>query len=165
MELLEKETDSQKTEAICAALLMEVVLLVMRAIRAEMRRHRDASLSVPQFRALAFLSRHPEAALSEVAEHLGLTLPATSKLIDGLVDRGLVIRNLSPIDRRFVALALTEVGRSTLDTARRATQVCLAQKLTALSPSERATVTAAMDILRPIFAAERSPSTERRSKS
>ena len=38
-------------------------------------------LSVPQFRALALLSRNPTASLSMVAEHLGSSQPGASRLI------------------------------------------------------------------------------------
>ena len=65
--------------------LMEVVPLVMRTFRAEMRGSRANDLSVPQFRALGFVHRKPGTSLSDVAEHIGLALPSMSKLIDGLV--------------------------------------------------------------------------------
>ena len=51
-----------------------------------------ADLSVPQFRTLLFLRRHPGASLSEVAEHIGLTLPSISKMIDRLEARDLLAR-------------------------------------------------------------------------
>jgi len=35
-----------------------------------------------------------------VAEHVGLRLPSMSALIDGLVERGLVARRQSAVDRR-----------------------------------------------------------------
>jgi DNA-binding MarR family transcriptional regulator len=139
----------------CARKVMEVAPLVMRAIRAEMRRHRASDLSVPQFRALAFLSHHEGASLSNVAEHIGLTLPSMSKMIDGLVTRGLVKREIHPDDRRRVTLALTARGRSHFQSAHDVTQACLAERLGTLSASDRATVAQAMRILRPLLASER----------
>jgi DNA-binding MarR family transcriptional regulator len=153
-------TNPPVDEEECAALLMEVVPLVMRSIRAEMRRHR-ADLSVPQFRTLAFLRKHEGASLSQVADHLGLMLPSVSKMVDGLVARELVTREDSPTDRRFVALALTEQGRSALEAARRDTRLQLARMLRALPSSERPTVVRAMEALRPVFAAEREAARER----
>ncbi|MGH2504870.1 MAG: MarR family winged helix-turn-helix transcriptional regulator, partial [Ktedonobacterales bacterium] len=64
-----------------AAALMEVAPLVMREIRTRMRQSRGAGLSVPQFRALGYLRRHPGCSLTEVADHLGLSVPATSRLV------------------------------------------------------------------------------------
>src|SRR5512136_939151 len=102
----------------CAQEILEVVPLVMRTIRAEMRRHRTADLSVPQFRTLAFIDRNVDASLSDVAEHIGLTLPSMSKIVDGLVTRKLVTRQTAAEDRRRMMLALTTRGRSALQASR-----------------------------------------------
>jgi DNA-binding MarR family transcriptional regulator len=122
-----------------------------------MRRHRAADLSVPQFRVLAFLDRRRGATLSQVAEHSGLTLPSTSRMVDGLVARKLLTRRISPSDRRFVTLALTTQGRSRLESARRATQFRLAEMLRGLSAEERLAVVRAMEVLRPVFMPGREP--------
>ncbi len=135
----------------CARDVLEVVPLIMRAIRAEMRSHRTPDLSVPQFRTLAYLSRHEGASLSDVAEHIGLTLPSMSKMVDGLVTRQLVTRETSPSDRRRVTLRLTPLGQTTWQSAREATQAHLSQRVAALSAAKRATVVTAMQALRPIF--------------
>jgi DNA-binding MarR family transcriptional regulator len=134
-------------------LVMDTVPLVMRSIRTEMRRRRPADLSVPQFRALAFVRRNPGASLSEVAEHLGLTPPATSTLVDLLVTRELVDRELNPTNRRRVTLTLTALGASTLAAAHADARDRLAELLAALSTDERAVVARAMRLLRPIFMA------------
>jgi DNA-binding MarR family transcriptional regulator len=135
----------------CAREILDVVPLIMRAIRAEMRSQRTPDLSVPQFRTLAFLSRNAGASLSDVAEHIGLTLPSMSKMIDGLVKRGLVSRQTFPQDRRRVTLELTGQGRATWQSARLATQAHLAGRLEALSEPERAALTNALRALRPLF--------------
>jgi DNA-binding MarR family transcriptional regulator len=153
MELLGNRSDDSPSSADCATLVMETVPLVMRAIRAEMRRRRPADLSVPQFRALGFVRRNPGASLSEVADHLGLTLPATSALIDLLVARELLVRALNPSNRRRVMLTLTPLGASTLAAAHADARARLAELLAALSADERRVVVRAMRILRPVFAA------------
>jgi DNA-binding MarR family transcriptional regulator len=135
----------------CARQVLETVPLVMRTVRAEMRRRRAADLSVPQFRTLNYLNHQAGASLSEVAEHIGLKLPSISVLVDGLVERQLVSRTPHATDRRRVTLTLTARGRSVLAAAHAATQAALAEKLTALSVQDRATVTQAMQALRPIF--------------
>ena len=137
-----------------AAWLADTIPLVMRTLRAEMRRHRASDLSVPQFRALAFLRRHPGASLSSVAEHVGLTLPSTSKMIDRLVTRCLVARADCPDDRRRVTLTLTPAGASVVEQAAQATQARLAEMLAALSSEERATLVEAMRILQRVFGLE-----------
>lgn len=138
----------------CAQEILEVVPAVMRAIRTEMRRHRTADLSVPQFRTLAFIDRKTDASLSDVAEHIGLTLPSMSKIVDGLVTRKLVTRQTHPNDRRRMTLALTARGLTALQTSRAATRACLAEDLATLSDRQREVIVQAMGILRPVFASQ-----------
>lgn len=134
-----------------AALVIETVLLGMRTIRTEMRKGCPVDLSIPQFRMLLFLKRHSGASISDLAEHIGLTLPSMSKTVDGLVKRGLVSRETSTTDRRRAILTLTTCGEETFMAAKNATRAQIAEKLDALPPEERATVILAMQILRPIF--------------
>jgi DNA-binding MarR family transcriptional regulator len=155
MQLLEIETQLNATPEETAGELMDVVPRVMRALRHQMRRHRGVDLSVPEFRTLGFLNRHEGASLSQVADHIGLTLPSMSKLVDGLVGRKLVEREFNRQDRRRVTLALTGRGRAILQAARTPTQAHLAQVLSALTPDERATVVRAMQVLRPLFTSPR----------
>lgn len=138
----------------CAHTMLDVVPLVMRMLRAEMRQHRAADLSVVQFRTLNFLHTHAGASLSAVAEHVGLTLPAMSTLVDGLVARKMVKRGAAVGDRRRITLALTEPGQAALDATKAATEAQLAQRLAGLSAADCAVVTQAMQILSPLFAAE-----------
>ncbi len=134
--------------------LMEVVPLVMRTLRAEMRGSRAKDLSVPQFRTLGFVHRKPGASVSDVAKHIGLALPSASKLIDGLVVRKLIHRSGHAGDRRRVNLELTARGCTVWQLARASAQASLAARLSPLDEDEQATITHAMHILYPLFAHE-----------
>jgi DNA-binding MarR family transcriptional regulator len=142
------------TTKTCARAIIEVVPLVMRTLRTEMRQHRAADLSVPQFRTLGFLNRQPGSSLSAVAEHIGLTLPAMSTLVDGLVERNMVARGPAPDDRRRIALTVTPQGGTTLEATYAASETRLAERLAKLSASDRELVVQAMQALRPLFATE-----------
>jgi MarR family transcriptional regulator for hemolysin len=122
----------------------------MRGIRRELRRHRK-DLSVPQFRTLFFLRRNQGASLSDVAEHVGVTLPSMSSLVDELVERGLINRETRSDDRRRITLSLTARGDSTLKAARESTLDYLGTLLRPLPASERIAVTRAMQVLKPVF--------------
>jgi len=135
----------------CARELLEVVPPVMRVIRAEMRSHTAPELSVPQFRVLSYVNRNSGASLSEVADHIGLTRPAMSVLIDGLVNRKLVTRETDPGDRRRLTLTLTRAGQSLYAAARQHTQARLAARLQALPAAERAALVASLEQLRGLF--------------
>jgi len=135
----------------CAAELLEVVPLMMRVIRAKVRAHSSPELSMPQFRALAFLGRNEGAMLSDVASFLVLTPSATSKLVDGLVTADLVTRKGDPLDRRKIALRLTASGQKKFAAAREATADFLTDCVAEVSAEERACITDSMRVLRGIF--------------
>jgi DNA-binding MarR family transcriptional regulator len=111
---------------------METIPAVMRFLRTEMRRHGTPFLSVPQFRVLVFLYRHPGTSLSSVADHLGVTCPTASVLVDRLVRRGLIDRTVYPQERRRIALVLTVIGAQHLQQAREAASVRVANLLASL---------------------------------
>ncbi len=145
----------QITPEECAREMLEVVPLVMRTIRAEMRGAREPSLTVPQFRALLYLNRHEMASLSDVAAFIGLGLPAASTLVDGLVSRELVVREHDREDRRRITLQVPAAGREAYQTAHRAAEACLAERMASLGEDEQAIVVQALGILRPAFGAGR----------
>ena len=151
MQQLQNLTDSTLSAERCAAEVLESVPTVMRFIRAQMRRHRGPELSVVQFRTLLFLSRHGGASLSALAEYLGLSLPAASRLVEGLVRKSFVIRQVPLQNRRLVSLALSAWGQRTIDAARQATERRLAQVVASLPPIERAAIQRALRILREEF--------------
>jgi MarR family transcriptional regulator for hemolysin len=135
----------------CAHELMDIAPQIMQSIRVEMRRGRSSDISIPQFRTLRFIQSYPDSSLSNLAEHLGLTLPSVSKLVDGLVKQKLVVRQESTTDRRRLKLLLTQTGSSIVDSARASGQSSLAKKMNRLSDGELQTICQAMKLLRPIF--------------
>jgi DNA-binding MarR family transcriptional regulator len=135
----------------CAHEVLDVVPMVFRAIRTELRKYGAKQMSLPQFRTLAFVYRNEGVSLSEVADHMVLTLPTMSMLVDGLVASGLISRREDPEDRRRMTLTLTRDGRARFESAREATMTYLEERLGQLSPSDRATITTSMRILREHF--------------
>lgn len=122
----------------------------MRHIRGELRSHTMPGLSLPQFRTLTYLRRHPEASLSDVAEHLALTPPTVSRMIQKLVDQGIIVRR-TPSDRRRVCLSLSAEGVAALNRAREETRQQLTENLRTLSQEELSTLSAALDLLGRVF--------------
>jgi DNA-binding MarR family transcriptional regulator len=147
----------------CARKIMDIVPLVMRRMRAEMRRQVEHALSVPQFRALAFAGRNPGGALAEVAEHLGVTPATASAAVDRLVRRGLLSREVHPDERRRVVLTLTAAGSRLLGRARASTRRKIADLLTELSPDQLRQVAVGLDVLSGVF--DRTPKEASRGRS
>lgn len=135
----------------CSQELMEFIPQVFQFIKLEMRRNRSADLSVPQFRALRFIQSNSASSVSLLAEHLGITLPSVSKLVDGLVKQGLVCRQEFPGDRRRLVLVLTPAGDAIVNAARSAARMSLTQALRPLSPEDLETVHRALQLLLPLF--------------
>jgi len=145
-----ESSKKQIQPADCSTRLLEVVPSIMHHIRKELRSHAMPGLSVPQFRTLNYLRRHPDASLSSVAEHLGLTPPTVSKMIQKLVEQGVIIRNTAT-DRRQVRLSLSAAGVSVVTQAREETRTQLAENLTTLSQEELMNLLSALEILEYVF--------------
>ncbi len=135
----------------CTRDLMDTAPKIMQSIRIEMRRGRGSDLSIPQFRTLLFIRRNPDSSLSDIANHLGLTLPSVSKLVDGLVKQQLVTRQESASDRRRCALVLTQNGESIVSSSSATAQENLAALLKGLSNDELQIIQQAMELLQPLF--------------
>lgn len=138
------------TAADCAREVLDVVPAVIRPLRRQMRSHR-AGLSIPQFRALCFVERYDGSSLSAVAEHLDLSLPTVSRMINGLVERGYMQRRSSDDDRRHVSLSVRPKGQAVMRQARTATQDYFADQFQNLSADQREALCAAMNALREVF--------------
>jgi len=131
--------------------ILDVVPIIMRVIRTEMRNQGSLDLSIPQFRTLLYISRNPGTPLLTLADHLGLSSPTVSKMVDGLVINRLISRELSSKDRRKITLSLTAQGQDILERARNESQARLTMVLSRLSPEENETVFRAIQLLKPLF--------------
>jgi DNA-binding MarR family transcriptional regulator len=141
----------KRTVESCAREVLETVPVVMRFIRDQVRRRHATGLSLPQFRTLIFLNRVRDSSLSAVAGHLGLSLPAMSRLINGLVAGGLVRRQTVSTNRRRIALTLTARGQATLEKVRSEIRLQLAGWLRVLSVPEQKSIQRAMRTLHNVF--------------
>lgn len=89
--------------------------------------------------ALVHVQAWPGGSLGDLASVVGLSQPATVRLVDRLVERGLLRREAGR-DRRTIALVVTVAGSRAADTVLAARAEALAPLLADLSPSERATL-------------------------
>ena len=131
--------------------VLDTIPLVMRTIRTEFRNQRSNDLSVPQFRALAYINSNDGISLSSLANHIGLTLPSMSKLVDGMVSRGLVDRDEHQEDRRRICLRLTSQGKNELEAVHNHTEAFLADKLSSLTKDELTTINHSLQVLKDLF--------------
>lgn len=153
----EKQQDSLDT---CASAVTDTFPMVMHAIRDDLKANNSVSLSMQQFRALKYLQRRQGATLTELTDHVGGTLSAVSKLVDGLVERGLLEREAVANDRRRVALRVTDCGLEKLEEVHGSALRTVKSVIEPLKDSERALVALAMNILQDSVARYRASSQE-----
>jgi DNA-binding MarR family transcriptional regulator len=134
-----------------AAQVMQVLPRVMDAMRLAMRAQLDGPLTVPQFRCLNFIDRHPGCSLSAVAGFLGVTLATASAMVDRLVRAGHLSALGDPTDRRRTALQLCDSGQAVLRQMRRRTCDDLARSLAGCSPAELQSLAAGLQVLQTAF--------------
>jgi DNA-binding MarR family transcriptional regulator len=135
----------------CAATVMETIPLIMRFIRADMRAIGATTLSVPQFRTLAFLDRYPGSSLSDLADHLGVTPATASATTERLVQQLYVRREQHPQERRRLVLSLTEAGTQHLQQARTKTRCQIARLLEQLTEEQVQQIEESLLLLRQVF--------------
>jgi DNA-binding MarR family transcriptional regulator len=75
---------------------------------------RGSSLTLSQYGLLQPLQYEPVARVRDLAEQAGITPSTATRILDALERRDLVRRTRSSVDRRSVAVSLTEAGRRQL---------------------------------------------------
>ncbi len=112
-----------------------------------MRHHSGLELTVPQFRALRYVQRHPGTDLTGLATHLGMSPSSASALVERLRRAGQIERSTDPDERRRIRIVLSTSGAEAVDRAVRGTRTWLSGELKALTPNERRDLEAALLVL------------------
>jgi DNA-binding MarR family transcriptional regulator len=141
------------SEEDAAGAILEHVPVAMREIRARMREGRPPGISVAQFRALLYVRRNAGCGLSDLAEHLGTSVPAASELVSRLVREELLERETDPAERRRIRLTLSAEGSGQLDKARSAVVDWLRERVATLEPGRQHALVAALADLRSLVEA------------
>jgi DNA-binding MarR family transcriptional regulator len=104
----------------------------------------QVGLSFTQVKALHFLLDGGDVNIKDVAGRLGLSLPAVSRALDGLVKRGYVARHESTKDRRAKLVRLLPAGRAMLDDIEQSRAAALEEFVASLPDEERAALHASL---------------------
>ena len=108
---------------------------------------RNSGLSMPQVSLLYRLYYRGQCGVTDIADHLAVTSPAASQMVERLVQQGLLERNEDPSDRRAKQVALSPAGRELMKESIEARVRWMAELTTVLSRDEQATIVAALDAL------------------
>lgn len=94
-------------------------------------------LSMSQYHLLEPLAEGGALCVGVLAESAGVSAPSATRMLDGLVKRGLVERHRDADDRRLVHIGLTDEGRALVEAKRARVLEARTRIFDALSPSER----------------------------
>ncbi len=119
-------------DAEIASLFLETIPFAMQEIRVEMRESRSVDLTVSQFRVLANLWIEPTNN-SMLADNLGLSVAATSRMLDWLIKRKLVERVANTSDRRQIIVQLTPQGKRSFESNQKRTRLQFEKRIQKLS--------------------------------
>src|SRR5882757_10028069 len=112
------ETIDQNTHL--AEELAEIATQLQRSFLVELSTEVNrGNISIPQYTLLGFLNQTAGLNMSQLAELMRHTTPATTGLVDRLVEAGLVERFNHPKDRRQVLVRITDKGRELVESMRR----------------------------------------------
>lgn len=107
----------------------------------------EMDFSFPQMVTLLFLDEAGEQTIKSMAEMLGRSFSATSRLLDQLVVRGMIQRREDEHDRRVKWVEITAQGRSFIEAIERRRADAQIAVMEYLSPEERAEAVRGMLLL------------------
>jgi len=121
-----------------AKTIMDSIPMAMRFIRQKIKSEKELELDFPHFRICAILYNHSPTN-RELSEWQGVSFAAMSRMIDGLVKRGLVERTYHEKDRREVKPKLTAKGSQLYLKIRKRLEEYLSEKVSTLSKNHKKT--------------------------
>lgn len=139
---------TRPTDIECARLLIETLPITMRALSQDARAMPGGHGTMPQYRILGFLHHHGSVSMGKLAEWHSVTLPTMTKIIGGLVDRGLVERWPDERDRRVVVLRLTDEGQTMFADLKAHMETRLAALMARMSDEEKDALAVGLQALR-----------------
>jgi DNA-binding MarR family transcriptional regulator len=129
---------------------LEVIPRSMWSIRYGMRAAAQSDFTVPQFRVMAILWQESRTN-SELAEQIGISVPAMSRMVEGLVNLRLVTRVPQEHDRRQVKLELSSEGKKRFQRLRKATEGIFNEKFATLDAGKRTKLMEGLAVLEELF--------------
>ena len=104
-------------------------------------------ISMAQCHALIEIGKKERISNVELAGILGLDTSTLSRTIDNMVKAGLVDRELNPEDRRYVALTLTQNGKTTYDFIEESNNTFINNLFARIPPEKHAQVIESFQLL------------------
>jgi DNA-binding MarR family transcriptional regulator len=137
----------------CADHVIRTVPLIVRELWNRLQAETPHLVTFSQLGLLSHLCQE-RLTLTDLAQKWGVSAPTMSKMISLLVDRGWVVREVDPSDRRRKLLSLSESGCEVHKHTYEAVQQSLARTLDVLKDGQHAQVVSALDLLFSVLSEE-----------
>src|SRR5215207_11038316 len=137
-------TAVSRTPAGLASALRISVMRLARRLRTE---RSDETLTLNQLATLGTLERHGPMTLGELASHERVQPPSMTRIVSGLEERGLAVREPRQTDRRLVVVRLTPRAVELITADRRRRDAWLARRMRELSTDEQDVLRRAVPVL------------------
>jgi DNA-binding MarR family transcriptional regulator len=135
---------AESREARLATGLRTAVVRLSRRLRSE---RQDDSLGLAPLMALVTIIHHDPISPSALAEREGLQPSSLTRIIATLEQRGLITREVHPVDKRQIILHITDSGREKVVDERRRRHAWLVEALSELTPEQLAQLEAAVPLI------------------
>ncbi len=105
------------------------------------------NLTMPQLKVALLLFTGGPSRMSTIASELGVSMATATGVVDRLVDRGLVLREGHPSDRRVVMCRLSDDGEKLISGLWQLSRDQLGQMMQILAPAQLRLIADALDAL------------------
>jgi DNA-binding MarR family transcriptional regulator len=99
-----------------------------------------ADLTPSQLSVLAAVEASPRQRIGDLAAGQNITAPSATRIVQGLVERGYIERQIDPDDKRACPLNITTEGRQALVTIRNQTTDLINRRLTDLPRDDQTSI-------------------------
>jgi DNA-binding MarR family transcriptional regulator len=119
----------------------------IRMLRMLRREDESSGLSAPRLSALSVIVFSGPISLAELAAAEQVRPPTMTRLVEALVQDGLVTRTVDERDRRVIRISATETGKRVLEEGRRRRVEALTRRLGGLADSEMRALLRGVELL------------------
>ncbi len=105
----------------------------------------SVGLTAAQFRVLQIIAEKDHCTATEISTRMHISQATVTSLVDKLVDKDMVVRERSQVDRRQTKIIATDSGRAAIATAPDPLQQKFVRKFAALQDWEQAMLIAALE--------------------
>jgi DNA-binding MarR family transcriptional regulator len=86
---------------------------------------------------LTIISEHKNPSMKDIADELGISSPATTAIIDRLIEDKSITRAEDKDDRRMTRISLTPIGKKTFEKTREVLYAAINNRVSILSETEQ----------------------------